>query len=423
MESVITPKSAPVLTVRRLQAHGLLLALVLWSIYAWVLATPTLRDRNGLLKGTDFLHFYTLGSLALEHRGADLYSMQQQSELAQQKVPQAGHLLYVPLYGPQVSLLFAPLATLPYPTALALWLVFNTILYAICCHAIWKTCTHLQNDGWTVLTLAIAYPAFAHLIAWGQTSGLALACFTAAYLALRSRNFLVAGLAFGSLAFKPQLGIAAAVVFLLAGEWKTVAGAIIAAAAQVSAGWAYYGTAAMRDYFFHLVKIRETFPQLEPRPYQTHSLRAFWAMLLPWPHIAFALYLATALGVLVVTFRHWKSDTPLSLRYSALLVATVLVAPHLTVYDLLILAPAFLFLADYAVADRIQPERRRLGLLLYGCYALPLLGGLTYWTHFQLSIPALLALLWMIHRIPTSSALPLCLMTGRIPEKMPPKYS
>src|SRR6266481_5534810 len=195
METAITPKSAPVLSVHRLQAHGLLLALALWSIYAWVLATPTLRDRNGLVKGTDFLHFYTLGSLALEHRGADLYNMQAQSELAQHKVPQAGHLLYVPLYGPQVSLLFAPLAALPYPAALALWLIFNTILYAICCYAVWKSCTHLQDKGTTVLILAIAYPAFAHVIAWGQTSALALACFTATYLALRSGHLFLAGLA------------------------------------------------------------------------------------------------------------------------------------------------------------------------------------------------------------------------------------
>jgi alpha-1,2-mannosyltransferase len=403
MDSAITPKSAPMLTVRRLQAHGLLLALALWSIYGWVLATPTLRDRNGLLKGTDFLHFYTLGSLALDHRGPELYNMEAQSELAQQKVPQAGHLLYVPLYGPQVSLLFAPLAALPYAAALTLWLVFNTVLYALCCSLIWKTCPHLQAEASTVFILVFAYPAFAQLIAWGQTSVLALACFTAAYLAQRSRNLFLAGLAIGSLIFKPQLGLAAALVFLLAREWRVIVGALSAAAAQLSAGWAYYGTAAMRDYFFHLVHIGQTFPQLEPRPYQMHSLRAFWAMLLPWTHIAFTLYMATALGVLAITVRYWNSNAPLSLRYSALLLATVLVSPHLTVYDLLILAPAFLFLADYAVENRIHSEAPRLGPLLYGCYALPLIGPLTYWTHVQLSIPALLTLLWTIRRLPTTA--------------------
>jgi hypothetical protein len=45
-----------------------------------------------------------------------------------------------------------------------------------------------------------------------------------------------------------------------------------------------------------------------------------------------------------------------------------------------------------------------LGPLLYGCYALPLIGPLTYWTHVQLSIPALLALLWTIRRLPTTAS-------------------
>jgi hypothetical protein len=60
------------LTSKRLRAHGLLLALTIWGIYLWTIATPTLRDRNGNLKGTDFLHLYTLGSLARSHRGGDL---------------------------------------------------------------------------------------------------------------------------------------------------------------------------------------------------------------------------------------------------------------------------------------------------------------------------------------------------------------
>ena len=37
------------------------------------------RDRNGNLKGTDFLHFYTLGLIAREHRGPELYDMKVQA--------------------------------------------------------------------------------------------------------------------------------------------------------------------------------------------------------------------------------------------------------------------------------------------------------------------------------------------------------
>src|SRR6266705_6704296 len=92
------------LTTRRVRVHGLLIAVSLWSVYVWDVATPGLRDRNGLLKGTDFLHFYTLGSLALQGRGDLLYEMRAQSLLAQKLVPEAAGSSYVPLYGPQVPL-------------------------------------------------------------------------------------------------------------------------------------------------------------------------------------------------------------------------------------------------------------------------------------------------------------------------------
>jgi len=85
----MTTEARPWLTAKRLRAHGLLLVVTLWSIYVWVLATPGWRDRNGNLKGTDFLHFYTLGMLAVEHRGGDLYDMNAQAVLATQRVPGA----------------------------------------------------------------------------------------------------------------------------------------------------------------------------------------------------------------------------------------------------------------------------------------------------------------------------------------------
>jgi len=162
-------------------------------------------------------------------------------------------------------------------------------------------------------------------------------------------------------------------------------------------GWLYYGTSVMRDYFHHLVHVRSLFSQLEPRPYQMHSLRSFWAMLVPWSHLAFALYVITAVAVLAMTLYCWRTRASLNLRFAALLIATVLVSPHLTVYDLVILAPAYLLLADWIVADG-RASARNLGMLLYLGYALPLFGPLSIWTHLQLSVPAMAAILWMIFR-------------------------
>ena len=403
--STTLAKAASWLTPKRLRAHGLLLALSLWSVYIWNMAAPGLLDRDRNLKGTDFLHFYTLGSLALTRRGADLYKMKAQSELAAQHVPPAAGIEYLPLYPPQVSILFAPFARLSYPWALACWIALSSLIYGLCVYSLWRACPNLRNDSLTVLILALAFPAFWHLIAWGQTSALALACFTVAFFALRAEQEFLAGLALGCLIFKPQLGVAAAVIFVDARRWKVIAGALLAASAQLAAAWIYYGPDSLRTWIQTLVRVPTLLPLLEPKLYQTHCLRTFWTMLVPWPRVAVSLYLITSLLTLVLAARCWKSSLSLSLslRYSALLLATVLVAPHLTVYDLIILAPAFLLLSSWIAIQPDDPGAPQLKLLLYLAYALPLLGPLARWTHLQLSVPVMLAILYLLFQLSEGS--------------------
>jgi len=384
----------------------MILALCLWSLYLWNLATPGLRDRNGNLKGTDFLHLYTLGSLAIEHRGADLYDMNAQAALAGQRVPQAAGIRYLPLYPPQVSLFFAPLAYLQYGWALVLWWGCSAAVYFACCYHVWRACPHLRDDGRLVFLLAAAFPAFFHLIAWGQTSALALGCFTLAFFLLRVEHEFPAGLALGLLIFKPQLGLAAAIVFVAIGAWKILAGAIISTAAELGVAIFYYGTDSLRQWWHALCHVSTILPWLEPRPYQTHCLRTFWALLSPWHGLAVGLYAASAAAVLGMTIACWRrgSSAPLALKYSSLLLATVLVAPHLTVYDLVILAPAFLLLADWLGGQRSNPLARRLGTLLYLVYMLPLAGPFARWTHVQLSVIAMAAGVYVIWRLRSQSA-------------------
>lgn len=392
------------LTVRRLRAHGTILALCLWSIYVWTIASPGLRDRNGNLKGTDFLHLYTLGSLALEHRGVDLYDINAQAALAAQRVPEAAGIRYLPLYPPQVSVFLAPLAHFSYGWALVLWWCGGALIYGICCYIVWRGCANLRAQGPTVALLAVAYPAFLHLIAWGQTSAIALACFTLMFFFLRDRQEFLAGLALGCLIFKPQLGLAAAVVFLSIGAWKIVLGAVLSASAQLSVGVFYYGSESLRQWIRMIRHVPAFLPLLEPKLYQTHSLRTFWSMIMPWPVAAFGLYVLSAAVVLRLTIACWTRPVPLPLRYSALLVASVLVAAHLTVYDLVILAPALILLADWLLGQPLAPLNRHLGTLLYLVFMLPLLGPFTRYTHVQLSVVAMAAVVWVLRRISRETA-------------------
>jgi len=327
--------------------------------------------------------------------------MQSQASLAAQRVPDATGIRYLPLYPPQVSVLFAPLAVLSYERALALWWLLTALIYMGCCYRIWRSCPALSNFGATVALAALAFPAFFHLIAWGQTSAIALACFTLAFILLHDEREFAAGVVLGCLVFKPQLGLTAAILFMFLGRWKILSGAVLSAVAQLAAGIAYYGVGPFRSWLNTLWHVPAMLPSFEPKPYQTHCLRTFWSMLVPWSGVSLGLYLISAAVVLGCTVAVWKSQ-PFSLKFSALLLATVLVSPHLTVYDLVILAPAILFLTDWVVSRGSIHEGT--GSLLYAIYILPLLEPFTRRIHVQLSVMAMAVLLYWIWRIAAPGA-------------------
>lgn len=384
------------LTARRITLHAALLASCVWSLYAIDLATLGLRDRAGHIKGADFVHFYTAGYLAQTGRLQALYNPPALASYQQTLIPQSSGAYFVASYGPQVYLPFSLLARLPYAWAAITWALLNCVLYFACCYAVWRSCPQLRRYTVTVFLLAVAFPGFFNLIAFGQTSGPALALFTLAFLALRSRRPLLAGLALGSLLYKPQLAVAAAVVFVVAGEWKVVAGALAAAAAQLASAWAWFGTEVMRQYFHSLSLTSQALPFIEPKLYQMHSLRGFWLLLLPWRNLAAALYLVTAIAVLGLAVLCWRSRAPLTLRYAGLLVASVLVAPHLMIYDLVILAPAFLLLGNWTLEHSEAAAAPAVRVLLYLGYALPLFEPVAKILHMQLSVGGFVALQWLI---------------------------
>ncbi|HEY6769541.1 MAG TPA: glycosyltransferase family 87 protein [Candidatus Sulfotelmatobacter sp.] len=383
---------------KRLRAHALILALCLWSVYLWNISAPGLKDRNGIFKGADFLQFYTLGSVARAHRTAELYDTQVQSQISAQRMPEAAGIRFLLLYPPQVSILFAPFARLPYTSALALWLILASAIYALCCYALWRTSVGLRAHTVTVFMIAAAFPGFWHLILWGQTSALALGFFTLAFLALRARKEFLAGLAVGCLVYKPQLALAAAFVFIFTLRWRVIAGAVLAASAQLAVGWAYYGSDSIYHWLKAIIDVPHQLPMLEPKPFQMHSLRSLWILLVPGPILPFALYILTSLIILGLTLSIWnrRPAYPLGVRFSALLLASVLCAPHLFVYDLVILAPMFLLLSNCILTQERCSSAPQIKPLLYLIFVAPLIGPLARWTHLQVSVVLMSLLVYVI---------------------------
>lgn len=388
------------LNPRRIRAQAIVLALCLWGVCAIDFATPGLFDRAGNIKFQDFLPSYISAQLVVQGRASELYDRQVPTESMQAVVRQPTHVLLPNLYGPQVGLFFVPLARLSFPAAARIWITASLLVFFACVYLLWKSCPGLRLHSGIVAICAIAFPPLFHFFVRGQMSALVLACFTAAFLAFRANRLWFAGVALGFLVFKPQFLVAIPLVLLLAHAWKTLAGLVVAAGAQLAFTTFYFGPAVMHAYFdtlWHMPRVVGA-AELSLAPIQMHSLRSFWSLLIPRPELALVLYALSSIVMVGVAAVAWKSSAPLALRFSALTLAAVLVNPHLFVYDLLVLAPVLLLLADWILSNPQHPAAATLHVLLYLAFVFPLFGPLSRWTHVQLSVPALTVLLWVLWR-------------------------
>ena len=366
---------------------------LVWATYAIDLGVQGRMDRSGHIKGHDFAHFYVLGQIANDRAVDDLYNFSAQARRMDVLVPHYENR-FAPIHGPQMSVFFAPLARLPYERAVTIWLLLTAAGYAICWWLLWSTAPQLREYWWLAIVLAAGYPAFYLLIAFGQNSVFALGCVTAAYLALRAGRPWLAGFALGMLVYKPVFGFALPFVLLYGREWRMMAGAVTGVALQLGVGAAYYGTASLAEYFTSVREVGSIAGVLEPIPYQMQSLRSFFSVLVPSPNAALAMYLIASAVVIVVAARHWRTAASIELRYSVLLLATVLVDPHVNPYDLVIIVPVFVLVAQWALArGRLRP---RLLAAVSLCYYLPALSFLPEITHVQFSVIAMAVLLMML---------------------------
>lgn len=393
--------AAHLLTRRRIRAHAAVLALCLWGVCAADYATPGIFDRRGNIKFQDFLQFSISARLIAQGRARDLYNDRVLAQEIRTIVGRDTNIYLQYFYGPQVALLFQPLASSPFLIQAGIWVAISLMVYTVCVYLLWKRCIALRQDAVLVAICAAAYPPLFHFFVRGQLSAAVLLCFTAAYLAFSVQKDFLAGLALGVLAFKPQFLVAIPLILLLARSWLAFSGLMVSSLTQLGFASLYFGRTVMQAYFERLLH-SASHPgstELIFSPLQMHSLHSFWEMLIPWQPAQWVLYLLSSLIVIAVAITVWKSNSPLSLRFSALIFAAVLVNPHLYIYDLMALAPALLLITDWSVTNMNDSNKSALDVLLYLAFLLPLFGPLAYWTHLQLSVIAFATLLWMLRKI------------------------
>jgi glycosyl transferase family 87 len=382
------------LTRKRLRAYATIIAATLWATWAVDMSVSGHLDRLGKVKGTDFLHFYVMGSIVREGRWEQLFDVRAHQARAQAVVPRSTDTLYIPVESPQLALLLAPITAQPYTVALAAWLAISFATYACSCLLMWRDCPALRAHRAVVVAACAAFPGLYSEILHGQTACLSLAAMAVGLFALRRGWRFVAGAALGLLVFKPHWVLAAGVVFVVAREWRVVAGIVLSALAQLAVTSLIVGASVMRAYIGMLEAIPGIVRLLEPRP--GDSLKGFFEVFVRYEPAAMIAYLIAAAVVVSIAARVWRSDRSIDIRLSAIVLATILISPHVNAYDLILAAPIAFMSANWLTLA--AEDGRGKALSIWSCILLaaPLAAPLPPMVRLQFSVTAMIAMLFLL---------------------------
>jgi hypothetical protein len=373
--------------------HAVVLGAGMWIAALVTLATPGAFDRHGILKGVDFLQFFTAGRMVADGRVDQLYDWEAFASTLRSAVPGTGELLFLSVYPPQVALAFAPLGRMDYLGALAIWTAISALLYGVSVRALQRASPFFQDQRKTWWLVAVAFAPFQQVILHGQVAVPALVCFTAAWLALRRNRRWWFGAALGCLAFKPQFGVAAAIAILITRDYRVAVGAAGAALVQIVLAAAALGPDVVIDYALKIPLVLRSPELFEPKLWQMHNLRGFWGLLLGTGTIGRVITLGSSVVVVYFVFRIWRATTAAGLRIAALVLGTVLVNPHLYVYDLVVLAVPLALIVAFTAEHGPRDDTGLLAVLVHLLCWVPLLSPLAALTHLQLTTPCLVVLL------------------------------
>jgi len=339
---------------REARVHAVLVCAGGWLVSLASMATPGTSSITGEPKWPDFIHFYTLGTIARSGPIELLYDERGQHATQIRILPWTASDFFRPdTYPPLAALLFRPFTSLPFVSAGLVWGLLTLLTYCACVLAVRSRSgrTSPLHDRGFVLAAALGFPAVWSLFMHGQTTVIVVVAFALAWLALDTRQSrFVAGLAIGLLALKPQFGILIAIVALARREWALIAGTLASVAIQAAVTISLFGVNILWRYVDTARSVLLTAHVPEIKPHLQHSLRALTS-LLPLTADAVTLILLSALVAFAVA-DVWRRTGNWRVRMGTLVIGSVLVNPHLYAYDATVLVLACLWLGEevgYAV--------------------------------------------------------------------------
>ena len=353
-------REAPWLTAERARAYArILLAMSLGGLVVWVALSSGGLDRMGKPLGTDFVSFWTASKLALGGHPAEVYDIAihrgEQAALFHRDIGYSA-FFYPPLY----LLICLPLALLPYFAALTAWLGLTGLAY-------WRVMRAWLDERFGLIPI-LAFPAVLVNIGHGQNGFLTTALFGGGALMLNRRP-IVAGILFGCMAYKPQLGLVIPLALLAAGRWKTIAAASLTVLVLAGLSAALFGLDTWRGFLAVSPVARAALDQDLVGYAKMQSSFAAVRLLHGGLGLAYATQIAVALaacaGLILLQRRSFRSEA----EGPAMVLAALLASPFLLDYDLMLLAIPLAWMAREGLRAGFRPWEK---LTLLAAFVLPI---------------------------------------------------
>lgn len=250
----------------------------------------------------------------------------------------------VNLYPPPFLLLTAPLIWLSPKWAVISWSLFGIALISVA--------GRVAGYCWRAIAMGLLSPPSLYCLTTGQTgeimSGLLLLS-----LALAEANPVLAGIAAGCMAVKPQFALLLPVCFMAARRWRAVIAAALTALTIGMASIAIFGFAPWRDFVQTGMPMARTILEWSwPKDVQIIMISVFIMMrsLGAGLTLAYAVQTAAALGAVAAAWAVWRPQARLEMptRLLITLCLVPLATPYGYLYDIpgLALALAAAFVND-----------------------------------------------------------------------------
>ena len=302
--------------------------------------------------GADFVVTWAADHAAVN--GNDFYD-QKLTQATDQAVTGLAAFFPYP-YPPTYALITAPLGSLPYHAALAIWMLAGLAAFA--------GAMLLLTKGRGVLPI-LAFPAVVINIVNGQ-NGLVFASLFAAALGVLKTRPIVAGVLIGLMSTKPHLGLL--IPFALAGakEWRAFAAAAATVAALILASILAFGAAPWLE-FLAQAEIYRSQLLVAGNPILAKIVTVFaTAQRLGLGEvIAYGAQAAAFIGAAGFVFLVWRRAVSDPIKHAALVFAALVATPYLFDYDLAILGIAIAAISTAGLEEGFLPWEKSILVFLW----------------------------------------------------------